>query len=63
MISFVFCVCLRILEMLQFLNLVGCFLRVHERALNMVFIKTLFGILGEEFGKMLVTETPSLTQL
>lgn len=45
----------------------ACFLMAHERAFNMVLIKTLFGILGEGFGKgemlVLVTEALSLIDL
>lgn len=46
MIRFVFSESLHVLEPFQFLNLVSCVVMVHERAFNIAFINTLFGILG-----------------
>lgn len=46
MIRFVFSESLHVLESFQLLNLVNCFIMVHERAFNIAFISTLFGILG-----------------
>lgn len=68
MIRFVPCVCLHVLETLKFLNLVACFFMVHERASNIVFIKTVYlGVLGEGIGRgqmpLLVMKTFSLTKL